>query len=155
MKRRQGAIRENILATHAANPQAPGAERGSEPKYLLSGLLKCTCCGANYIMISDSRYGCAAARNRSTCANRKTIKRTVVEERVLGGLRDRLMHPDLIAEFITEFQQATQAERLEALAARGEVERKLEKIRREIDNIVTAIANGMFHPSMKAKMDGL
>lgn len=27
-------------------------------------------------------------------------------------------------------------------------------MRREIDNIVTAIAEGMFHPSMKAKMDG-
>ncbi|MCE8421702.1 recombinase family protein, partial [Rhodovulum sulfidophilum] len=41
------------------------------------------------------------------------------------------------------------------LEARGEAERKLAKIRREIDNIVTAIANGMFHPSMKATMDGL
>ncbi|MEA5163453.1 hypothetical protein U5903_21985 [Cereibacter johrii] len=36
------------------------------------------------------------------------------------------------------------AERLEALAARGEAERKLGKVRREIDTIVTAIASGMF-----------
>ncbi|MGC9449532.1 hypothetical protein [Cereibacter johrii] len=46
------------------------------------------------------------------------------------------------------------AERLEALAARGEAERKLGKVRREIDTIVTAIASGMFPTGMKAKMDG-
>ncbi|AXQ95926.1 recombinase family protein [Cereibacter sphaeroides] len=155
VKLRQGAIRDDILIARQDKPNAPCAERGTGPKHLLSGLLSCGCCGASYIMISDSRYGCSAARNRGTCSNRKTIARTVVEERVLGGLRDRLMHPDLIAEFIAEFQRATQAERLEVLAARGEAERKLTKVTREIDNIVTAIAEGMFHPSMKAKMDGL
>ena len=151
----QESKREDILTAHEANPDAPHAERATEAKYLLSGLLKCACCGANYIMIGKTHYGCAAARDRGTCTNRKTIKRTVVEERVLGGLRDRLMHPDLVAEFIAEFQRATEGERREALAARGEAERKLGKVRREIDNIVMAIAEGMFHPSLKAKMDGL
>ncbi|ODM43333.1 hypothetical protein [Cereibacter johrii] len=36
------------------------------------------------------------------------------------------------------------AERLEAPAARGEAERKLGKVRLEIDTIVTAITSGMF-----------
>jgi hypothetical protein len=65
---------------------------------LFSGTLACGGCGSNYIMISDSRYGCAAARNSGTCANRKTIKRSDVEARVLSGLKHKLMHPDLIAE---------------------------------------------------------
>ncbi|MFQ6756959.1 hypothetical protein V6Z72_21760, partial [Cereibacter sphaeroides] len=32
-----------------------------------------------------------------TCSNRRAIPRRVVEERALGGLGDRLMHPDVVA----------------------------------------------------------
>ncbi|WP_283234947.1 recombinase family protein [Rhodobacter capsulatus] len=91
VKHRQGAIREDILTERVANPDGPKIERGHRPRYLLSGLLTCGCCGSGYIMISDSRLGCAAARNSGTCANRKTIKRTDVEARVLGGLRTQLI----------------------------------------------------------------
>ncbi|RID89671.1 recombinase family protein [Gemmobacter lutimaris] len=155
VKQRQGAIREDILTERAEDPGAPKIERGHRPRYLLSGLLTCGCCGAGYIMISDTRYGCAAARNRGTCANRKTIARKDVESRVLNGLQTRLMHPELIREYIATWQQEMQKERLESLAARGEQERRLAKVLRDIENIVTAITEGMFHPSMKAKMDAL
>ncbi|MDP2083856.1 MAG: zinc ribbon domain-containing protein [Gemmobacter sp.] len=155
VKHRQGAIRDDILTERTADPGAPKIERGHRPRFLLSGLLTCGCCGAGYIMISDSRYGCAAARNSGTCANRKTIKRTDVETRVLSGLKDKLLHPDLIQEFIAEFQRESQKERLANLAEQTQAERQLAKVAKEIDNIVTAITQGMFHPSMKAKMDGL
>ena len=155
VKQRQGAIREDILTERAEDPGAPKIERGHRPRYLLSGLLTCGCCGAGYIMISDTRYGCAAARNRGTCANRKTIARKDVETRVLNGLQTRLMHPELIREYIATWQQEMQKERLESLAARGEQERRLAKVLRDIENIVTAITEGMCHPSMKAKMDVL
>jgi site-specific DNA recombinase len=106
-------------------------------------------------MISDSRYGCAAARNSGTCENRKTIKRTDVEARVLSGLKDNLLHPDLIQEFIAEFQRESHKERLAALSDQAETKRQLAKVTTEIDNIVSAITQGLFHPSMKAKMDAL
>jgi site-specific DNA recombinase len=155
VKQRQGAIREDILTERAEDPGAPKIERAHRPRYLLSGLLTCGCCGAGYIMISDTRYGCSAARNRGTCANRKTIARKDVETRVLNGLQTRLMHPDLIREYITTWQQEMQTERQETLAARGDQERRLAKVRRDIENIVTAITEGMFHVSMKARMDAL
>ena len=42
------------------------------------------------------------ARNRgaAVCTNRATIGREDLEERVLGGLHDRLMHPELFAAFV-------------------------------------------------------
>ena len=73
----------------------------------------------------------------------------------LGSLKDRLMHPDLIQEFITEFQREMHQERLSVLSERGENERRLTKVRKDIDGLLTAIADGMYHPSMKAKMDTL
>ena len=155
VKARQGAIRDDILTERVANPTAPKTERARRARYLLSGLLNCGCCGSGYIMISDSRYGCAAARNSGTCTNRKTIARSDVEGRVLDGLKHELMAPDLIAEFIAEFQREVQKERLEAISARDEAKRHLVKVCKDIDNIITAITEGMFHPSMKTKMDGL
>ena len=155
VKRRQGAIRDDILVERIQNPTAPKIERAHRPRYLLTGLLTCDFCGSGYIMISASRLGCAAARNSGTCINRKTIKRADVETRVLSGLRDQLLHPDLIEEFIAEFQRESEKERLTALSEHTQAERQLAKVVKEIDNIVTAITQGMFHPSMKVKMDGL
>ena len=135
--------------------RAPKTEGARRSRYLLSGLLACGCCGAGYSMISDSRYGCSAARNKGTCTNRRTIARSEVEERVLCGLREKLMAPDLVAEFIREFQREARKERSEALAARAGLEKRLGQLRKEIANIVTAITQGMFHPSMKGEMNRL
>ena len=65
------------------------------------------------------------------------------------------MHPEVIQEFIAEFHREMEKDRREGEAGRVEVERALAKITKEIENIVTAITEGMFHPSMKAKMDAL
>ena len=155
VKARQGAIREDIFVERAQNSTAPKTERARRPRYLLSGLLHCGCCGSGYSMISDSRYGCSAARNSGTCKNRKTIRRSDVEARVLAGLKHNLLHPDMIREFIAEFQQEVQEQRLSALSARAGAEQDLSRVTKEIDNIITAITQGMFHPSMKARMDML
>ena len=90
-------------------------------------------------MISADRYGCAAARNSGVCSNRKTIAREDVESRVLEGLKERLRHPDLIKEFISKFQREMQQDRLAALSERGENERRLTKVRKDIDGLLTAI----------------
>ena len=155
VKARQGVIRDDILAERVQNPAAPKTERARRARYLLSGLLQCGGCGSGYSMISNTRYGCSAARNAGTCQNHKTIQRSVVEERVLSGLKNSLMHPDMIREFIAEFQREMQKQRLSTLSARAGVEHELDSVTKEINNIITAIAQGMFHPSMKARMDGL
>ncbi len=125
MKQHQGAIREEILTERAEGPKAPRIERGHRPRYLLSGSLTCGCCGSAYILISASRLGCAVARNSGTCSNRKTIKRTDVETRVLSGLKDHLLHPDLIQEFIAEFQRESRKERLACGPVRPDPPRSL------------------------------
>ena len=57
-----------------------------------------------WISIVSVRRCCVAARNKgeAICTNRATIEREVVEDRVLIGLRDNLLHPDLIATFVEE-----------------------------------------------------
>ena len=155
VKLRQGVLRNAILDARSENHPAPRTERARRNRYLLSGLLRCGCCGAGYSMVSDSRYGCSAARNKGTCTNRKTIRRSEVESRVLDALRDRLMAPDLLAAFIEEYHAELRKGQCEAQIMRASNERQLAQVERQITQIVAAIADGMYHPSMKEKMDGL
>jgi len=155
VKVRQSAVRDDIMAARASNASAPGNERGRRARYLFSGVVECAECSGNYIMISQTHYGCAAARNKGTCDNRRAIGKAELEERVLSGLRNHLMAPDMVAAFIKTYHEEMQVERRAAIAGRAGAERQLKQVQGEIDNLIDAIAKGMFHPSMKVRMDGL
>ena len=125
------------------------------PKYLLSGLTKCACCGGGYSMISADLVGCSTARNKGTCDNRTNIRRDRLEERVLNALRFHLMDPALFKEFCDEFTREMNRLRMEGRASINSARSELSRIEKQIRATVDAIADGMYHPSMKEKMDGL
>ncbi|KID07493.1 recombinase family protein, partial [Leisingera sp. ANG1] len=153
VKTRQGEVRQ------AMNPagvltERPRLERARRPTYLLSGLLRCACCGASYTLINKTRYGCAGARNKgaAVCTNRATIGRAEVEERVLSGLKQRLLAPDLLAQFAEEYRKAFNDAAAGACQDRQKAEHSLKKVESRIANILTAIEDGMYTASMKDKM---
>ena len=125
------------------------------PKYLFSGLTKCGCCGGGYAMISADLVGCSTARNKGTCDNRKNIRRDRLEERVLNALRHHLMDPTLFKEFCDEFTREMNRLRMEGRASIDAAKAELGRLERQIKATVDAIADGMYHPSMKEKMSGL
>lgn len=67
----------------------------------------------------------------------------------------QLLHPDLIAEFARAYQEEFNRLAGSFKKSRAQAERDLVKVTRQIGRIVDAIVEGMFHPSMKAKMDTL
>ena len=153
VKARQSALRHDMNPAGVKNDrQRP--ENARRPSYLFSGLIKCGCCGTSYTLINKTRYGCVAARNKgeAICTNRATIEREMVEDRVLIGLRDRLLHPDLIATFVEEYRRAFNAEAASADAAREKARRDLAQVDKKIAGILAAIEDGMYQPSMKDRM---
>ncbi len=150
VKSRQTATRSFVISEGVTR-----SERARRPKNLFSGLATCGQCGGGFTVVGKAYLGCANARNKGTCGNRVSIKRDDLERRVLSGLKDHLLHPDLIAEFtrayLEEFNHLAGSIRNDRVSA----ERKLAKTTRQIDKIIEAITEGMFHPSMKAKMDDL
>lgn len=106
-------------------------------------------------MINQERMGCSAARNKGTCPNRRSIKRTDIEDRVLSGLKSRLMAPDLVHAFAQAYTEELNKARKSAAAHRAQMESDLAKTERQIANLVEAITEGMFHASMKEKMSSL
>ncbi len=149
------ATRDNILSERQKEPGSLKIEQARRPRYLLSGLLTCGCCGSGYIMMSAKRYGCAAARNSGTCDNRKTIDRDAVEARVLNGLKTELMRPDLVREYLAAWRKEVEEAQRGLQEARQDDERRLAIVRKQLKSIVDAIAEGMFQPSMKERADEL
>ena len=74
-------------------------------KFLLSGLLKCGCCGGGFAIVAQDRYGCASHRSKGTCDNKATVSRQEIEARVFAGLKEKLLAPELVREFIRAFQE--------------------------------------------------
>ena len=79
--------------------------RAHRRKFLFSGLLKCGHCGGGYTIVAQDRYGCATRRSKGTCDNCATVSRQEIEGRVLDGLKERLLAPELVREFAQTFQE--------------------------------------------------
>ena len=131
------------------------SERARRPAYLLSGLIRCGVCSGGMSIVSAGTYGCSNARNRGTCNNLLTIRREVLEESVLGGLRTHLMHPDLVKEFIAEYHR--EINRLAAMEDDGRARKKRElvKVEADISQIIEAVKAGMRTDAMAEELHRL
>jgi len=114
----------------------------NRPKYILSGLTRCGCCGGAFTLISGTALGCTSSRSKGTCDNRYTIRRDRLEDRVLRALRHHLMDPALFSEFCDEFTQEMNRLRKEAGKAISATRAEIAKIDRDLDKLVDMILRG-------------
>ena len=96
-------------------------------------------------------------RRRCGCARSSpvTIRRNVPEETVLRGLKDNLLQPELIHEFVTAYQQEFNRLRREQANEQAQTRIELSKVERQIRNIVEAVKAGLFAPTMKDELTTL
>lgn len=113
------------------------------PKYLFSGLTKCGECGAGFIVYSREHLGCFGARGRGTCANRLTIPRREVEERVLRALKDKLMRQEFFDEFCREFAKEMNRLRMEQRAGLTSAKRELVRLEGRRKKLVELVMDGV------------
>jgi Skp family chaperone for outer membrane proteins len=126
--------------------------RAHRRKFLLSGLLKCGCCGGDFTILAQDRYGCATRRSKGTCNNNATVNRQEIEARVLDGHKGRLMAPELVREFIRAFQEEVNraaAEREQQFKADGV---HLAAIERKIAGIVAAVEEGNYSRALADRL---
>ena len=125
------------------------------PQSLLSGLIVCGCCGGPYSLRGGGRFACSNHISKGTCSNSRTIPREDLESRVLAGLKDRMMAPEVAAEAMRAYAEETNRLNRERRSNGDAWQAELAKVQKQIAEIVEAIADGMYHPSMKEKMTGL
>ena len=133
------------------NGSSTAKSGGGVSKYVFSGLLRCGCCGGAYVIVDRTRYGCATNKDRgdAACANRLKVKRAVVEERLLAGIKRDIMSEEAYQVFEDEV-----ARLLKASQPDPSVARKAEaKARTEVDNILNAIRQGIVTPSTRRALE--
>lgn len=147
-----------IFGPNPANTREGRAQRlhlANRPVSLLSGLLVCGCCGSKIGILAPNRYGCLNHHRRGTCDNNRTIRREKIEARVLAGLQDRLVSSEAVAEAARAYVEEMNRLNRDRLSQAENDRRAIQKIECAIAGIMAAIEDGMYQPSMKARMDEL
>ena len=109
---------------------------GGKAKYMLSGLLKCELCGANYVIADRYSYACGSFLDGAACTNGVRVNRESLEGTILGPVRAELRDPERVkrmaAEMEKEFAKAVQARQVRTIAAPRElqaIDERLAKLR--------------------------
>ena len=152
VKARQGTIR---ASDRVANARATRFWERRRSRHLLSGLVRCQECGSRYAAVGRDYLACSAARGSGTCSNRQSIRRAALEGLIIDGLRQRLMAPELVEEFIRAFHKEINLQRREDDALRGVKTRELVDVKRKLDGIIDAIADGLRAPGLQQRLDEL
>ena len=125
------------------------------PKTLLSGLIVCGVCGGTVAKRSGNRFGCSNNALGNGCSNGRTIVRDRLEERVLKGLKERLVTPEAIAQAMRAFIEESNRLNHQRRATREGDLVRLEKARKAIGGIVGAIEDGGYTRPLMERLKGL
>jgi site-specific DNA recombinase len=122
------------------------------PDHLLTGLVHCDCCGGPMAAVGRDYLACSAARKLDTCSARKGIRRSVLEAVVLDLLKTRLMQPDAVASFVKDHAELSNAHGAETAQQRSRLEAEKKAIKRKVEGLYDAIAEGLRSPGLKDKL---
>ncbi|MBY0301280.1 MULTISPECIES: recombinase family protein [Sphingomonas] len=111
-------------------------------RHMLSGLGVCGVCGGSWNVRTATYWGCGSRTEGSGCTNNRKISTESYERRVLTGLRERMLDPDLVELFVAEYREEYAKRVAKMRRERGAVERRLANATATIDRLVAAIGAG-------------
>jgi DNA invertase Pin-like site-specific DNA recombinase len=143
-----------VKALQAGRSGIRGAAR--RPTRLLSGLLQCgTCNGPMAIVGSGGRYGCSAHKEKGTCPNGRTMAASLIEARVIDGLKAALLHPEAQRAAALEFHSEMQRLQKDAGGRKRNLEKDIAELTRRIERAVDAIGEGTAPAALRERLKGM
>lgn len=122
------------------------------PRTVLQNLIKCGHCGGSYSQRSKDYLSCSKARDTGTCSNKKTIRRSVVETRVFAALKEWLLDPAMIQEYVTEYHKAMADMEKKSSSHRSRLERKLRETDARCIRLANAIADNLDSDTVRQQL---
>ena len=119
-------------------------------RYLLSGILQCGDCGANFIMADSRSYRCSSRTNggQHCCNNDKSVRREIIEGIVLRGVKQDLLSDEALAEVRQVIARAQRGQK----SRRTTASRELKKAGVKIEHITDEIAKVGGSRSLREKL---
>jgi len=132
-----------------------GATKSLQTRFLLTGLLQCAVCGANFAArVAQTRrgsgryyyYGCAfrARRGTSVCQNSTLLPQAAIERELLELLQQAVLTPATLERLLTVVNARLRAQATVSRPRIKELRKALTQLDREIANYTRAIAKGDF-----------
>jgi site-specific DNA recombinase len=117
-----------------------------KPKRLLSGLLRCGCCGGG-MSVQGTRNGitrirCSRAVEAGTCTNKRAYRLERIERAVIEGVELQLEHPDLLAAYVKAYRDERMRDAAEAVRTRSATERRHKQLKAEFGRLLDRYARG-------------
>ncbi|HTC14284.1 MAG TPA: recombinase family protein, partial [Steroidobacteraceae bacterium] len=126
---------------------------GRSPHYLLSGLLRCSECGALYTIAGAKHYGCSTYVNGGSggCSNSARLHRERAEEGVLAGVQRQFLDRAVLDEANRRARALIRARAAKPTQSHAP---RIKELRAQIANLAEAIAQGALRasPSIAAKL---
>ena len=141
-----------VLKERLAPLPTHGRRRG---KRLFSGMLACGTCGGSITIVGPDRFGCITHREKGTCTNGKTISAAKLESRVLDGLKDRLLAPEMVEHFVKAWTRKMAELRAGETQRRDRAEKKLREVEKKLTGLIAAIEDGAYSPTLKNRLASL
>jgi site-specific DNA recombinase len=122
--------------------------RQNRRKHLLSGLIRCSCCGSGYTISGKDYYRCAGQKERGTCSNTVSVRKGPLETATLSILQYQLLTEDHARLFADEFGR--EMARLTSISARQDqsIIDRLAVVTREIDTLAANMLAAAASPAL-------
>jgi hypothetical protein len=147
--------REAVAKAYQGSGYHFAATKSVQTRFLLTGLLKCAVCGANFAArVAHTKrgggryyyYGCAfrARRGTSVCQNSTLLPQDAIEREVLEILQQAVLTPATLDRLLAVVNARLRAQATVSRPRITELRKTLTRVDREIGNYTRAIAKGDF-----------
>ncbi|WP_408642050.1 recombinase family protein [Sphingomonas radiodurans] len=141
------AVQTEIERRRRPNALVPVA-RQNRKKHLLSGLIRCSCCGSGYTITGKDYYRCAGQKERGTCSNTVSVRKGPLETAALSVLQHHLLTEDHAQLFAEEFRREM-ARLADSTVQKDQASAdRLAVVSNEIDNLAANMLTGVLSPTL-------
>lgn len=143
VKARQSRRASEAGAKIASGKRSAG---GHGPRYLFSGLMRCEVCGSSFVMKDKFSYQCAGFVNGRICGNNLRVRRDVLEDRLLAGIRSELLTDESVERFKRSLRRALARRPADPAATRRK------ELQARVANLADAIGQGLLSQTLARKL---
>ncbi|MQX28863.1 recombinase family protein [Sinorhizobium meliloti] len=143
-------VDQSLFDAVQARKEATGGPRPRDvpkSKRLLSGLLRCGCCGGGMALMGVDRSGpriqCSTYRESRSCTNGARYYIEKIERQVLDSLRIQFADTSVIEEYVKAYREERRRIEAQAHRNRSASEKALADAKAGITRIVERIAKGL------------
>ena len=143
-------VQERMAKVSEKYKKKISSAKAEHSSYLLTGLIKCGACRANFTVQSTKakagepprywHYVCGYRRNRgpTVCSNSNRINMYDLDKAVLEATEQKLMDPEIIHNVAKQAERILERARLDAYETEG-LQQEKRKLEKEIDRLISAL----------------